>query len=396
MQKSTFTDRTVVFEEIDESLYHQKTFGFDSSMCLKINKVCNHSHISNSKKLFSTFFLISFFIGIVLQQSHAQTKYTYAIGQILDAMPGGLLLPDGTRAFAKKVGLGDAALDPALGHAPLSGQWNNPLAPFGGANYTGTALPGYDSSYYASGTVEEKLFTRVAFNPSTVVNGNTLAYRNAIGYRIWFSRAMSIDQFLFLDIDGGGVGSREWLTAFGYSVNTRIMPSSTSIYTGSTPAPEVIIRSDTAVNASWNTLIDNEIGVAADNFNTTGTNTGLKIIKNIIFGGTNNPSDLQNQALFSFNSPMTDFFVLTGNQGNPNTTVPQNSGISPLSFTVYFDGGDAPSTYLTTATEGGPTHGIANYVPASNTSTLSIGPKISSDPNINGTPDTFDDGFPSG
>ncbi|MBP6618617.1 MAG: cadherin-like domain-containing protein, partial [Leadbetterella sp.] len=42
------------------------------------------------------------------------------------------------------------------------------------------------------------------------------------------------------------------------------------------------------------------------------------------------------------------------------------------------------------------THGIANYVPASNTSTLSIGPKISSDPNINGTPDTFDDGFPSG
>ncbi|MBP6385516.1 MAG: hypothetical protein KA313_02490 [Pseudarcicella sp.] len=318
-------------------------------------------------------------------------------------MPTGFVLPDGTRAFAKKVGIGDASLSPTLGHSDVaglvSGEWNNPTPAFGGTPYNGSAITGYDSSYYANGTVDERLFTRVSYMPSSVANGNTLAYRNAVGYRIWFSRAISFDQFLFLDIDGGDVRNSEWLTAFGYNGNTRVMPSNTSIYTGTTPAPEVIIRSDTAVNNTWNTLIDNEIGVAADNFNTTGTNLGLKIIKTVVFSntGNNNPSDLQNQALFNFNEPISDFFVLTGNQGNTSSnTIPQNSAISPLSFTIYVDGGDAPDSYSGVSAVGGPTHGISNYVPGTNTSSLSIGSNISLDTEIIGLPDTFDDGLPAG
>lgn len=309
-------------------------------------------------KMKTLYILFAFFIGsftIAYSQSSTST-INLAIGKIIDAGAAGIALPDGNRVYAKKIstGLGDITY-------PNFGQWNMNPAETGGFlngvvgmsnNTPGTSaltLPDY------TGNKAPENFTRITNNAAKMDRGESLDYRNSIGIRLWFDNPIPDAKFLFLDIDGHEeTNNREWITSFGYNGNTRVLPSTI------TPGNNLNTRNKGAIDNEWNVLVSTQQGTTAAKFNTISTNPSITVRKN---NATKNavpvdPDEVTAQVYYEYNQPINNFYVLWGILENADNTNIQNSGMSPFSFTISSDFGDAPDTYGTNFDNEGASHGI--------------------------------------
>jgi hypothetical protein len=260
-------------------------------------------------------FLILNVLGANL--AFAQNYESINIGQVLDAGPAGITLPDGTIVRAKVVSSGNGdATDPAIGNN--TGQI--------GGTFNGNTIPAY------AGLTTPTLFTALVNDKVNLRNGGATNYAHAVGFRVYFSRPYKLKQILVLDIDGlvGAGNNSEWTSSFAYNGNTRINPTAFRHTT-----TQIGFDVPGTVAPGWNNLVDAELGAAAEDFNGTTANP-VVAFRNV--DGTGNdvdPDDLPNQVLYDFgNQQATDFFVLWGILPNTSNVAPpnnrQSSGVSPL------------------------------------------------------------------
>lgn len=340
------------------------------------------------KKLnFSSLLLKSamlFAISFITYKGSAQSSVSYSIGEMLAAGSGGLVLADGTIAHAEVIILGTGS--------PLekNGQYNiNDLG--------GGILNGINNNAITTGTIDDSAltiaqyagskrvgdFTAISAFPASVDKGRTSSYANAIGFRIWFSKPINVQQFLMIDCDGNGDNSDpnnpatngEWFSCFGYSGTTQVLPSAITLAPGTDLA-----SSSRTVNNDWSTLVTSKISGAA----TFSTMTFPRITAN---HNSVDPDDIQNQGLFNFTTPVDNVFFLWGIFGDVNSTPgsAQNSAVSPLVFSLYTDFGDAPDTYHTSKVNNGASHEIYNYMPGAQNSTLTLGTTVNFEATGNAT-----------
>ena len=308
----------------------------------------------------------------------AQTKVSIPIGQLLDAGSNGYVLPDGTIVKAERVYMGTA-----VGQTSVTFGVYNTTA-FGGTlngikNINNTTTNSADQAITLKGYVGDKSpskFTRIGFNRFYVKDGvesNTnlnLNFKNAIGFHIWSSRPISMQQLLMLDIDGsinqdqlGGFDNQEWMSCFGLN-NLNVATNKYSEVRPTYTIPSNVNQTDlqispsATVNVNWQNLVQN----------TTGTSTTIDLTdraltycrENDATVSESDPDDTAHQVLIDFGTTKLDhvyaFWGLRNNTGPFISGDLQNSGISPLVFDFAFDFGDAPDTYGTLLKNAGARH----------------------------------------
>ncbi len=301
--------------------------------------------------------------------AQGQTNYSFPISTILNAMPAGVRLPDGTIVRAEKVATGIGS------HSVNSGSAGS-ISNMGGA-FTGTAMSGY------VGNTDPSKFTVIeTANSSTLDGGNGNNCQRSIGFRIYFDRPTVKISFLAIDIDGNNTnpGNAEWVSAFAFNGNT-VVP-----YTQTLSAGTNLGNSAITTNTTWRTLVTNSISATA------GTNLSSPLnVKRSLNGGAL-PNDVTNQVLFDPAVPtaaITDFFVLWGLWQSPLSPTNQTSGLSPIVVRVSPDFGDLPDTYTTLLASAGPSHGVVG--------TLALGvlnnTKPDGTPSVLANTDPDDDGI---
>lgn len=268
--------------------------------------------------------------------SHAQTNYSFPITDILNSMPNGMRLPNGTIVKTEKVTTGTGR------HGTSSGS----PGPDIGGTFTGVTLPAY------VGDKTPTKFTVIGTdNTNTIAGGSANNCQNSVGYRIYFDRPTLKISFLTVDIDGNNTtpGNAEWVTAFAFNGDTYV-PYKQTISTGTN-----LINGNPTISTPWKTTVSNTIdATAAANLP---TNLNVRISNN---GGAS-PDDITNQVLFDpqvDGAAVTNFFLLWGLWRTPSGTNAQTSGLSPVVVRVSPDFGDLPNSYKTLLASGGPSHGI--------------------------------------
>lgn len=301
----------------------------------------------------------------------AQTNYSFPIYSIINSMPNGTRLPNGTIVRAATVVTGTGAHDAASGTA---GSATN----MGGA-FTGTTLSGY------VGSTTPTSFTIVETgNTNTVAGGNGNNCANSIGFRVYFDRPTLKISFLAVDCDGNNTnpGNAEWVSSMAFNDNTFVPYTQT--VNGTTNLATINITTSNA----WRTLVTNTISAtAAANIPSTLS------IQRAANGGAN-PNDVTNQVLFNptvASTPITNFFGLWGLWQTPSGSNSQTSGFSPIVVQVSPDFGDCPNSYKTLLASGGPSHGVVG--------TLALGTlnntKADGQPSVQANLDPDDDGISS-
>lgn len=307
---------------------------------------------------------------LIANSVQSQTNYSFSINSILNSMPAGLRLPDGTIVKAERIVSGTGV------HSAASGTVNPTMM---GGTFTGNTLPQY------VGDPTPNTFSIIETTSSaTIDNGITNNAQNSIGFHIFFDRPTLKISFLAVDIDGFNTspGNAEWVSEFAFNGNTYV------------PYDHIVDPSITVANLNvntsspthtWRTLITNRIGAAA----AANLPTSMRIER--AAGGGIQPDNLNGQVLFNPadpNAAVTDFFLLWGIWQVPASPTVQTSGLSPVVVRVSPDFGDVPDTYKTLLASGGASHGV--------TGTLSLG--VLNNTEANGLPsplangDTGDDG----
>ncbi|MES2431950.1 MAG: GEVED domain-containing protein [Bacteroidota bacterium] len=329
---------------------------------------------------FKTILMVLGLFGM-LQKTAAQSSISYSIGEMLAAGPAGIVLADGTVAHAEIITLNSSNV-----YTANHGSYNT--------MQMGGLLNGVNNVNDNTGTVDDSAltiteyngskrigdFTRISAIPNTIDNGTGSKFGNAVGFRIWFSKPINVEQFLMMDCDGNGQNptatNGEWFSCFGYNNTTLVTPSAITL----APTTDLVSGSH-AVNANWSLLTDSKI---------PGADPITSMTFPRISSSHNNadPDDTGNQGLFDFNAPVDNIFFLWGIYGVVGTgaSAEQNSGVSPLVFSLYTDFGDGPDTYHTTKVNNGASHEIYNYIPEGQNSTLTLGSGVNFEPTGNATP----------
>lgn len=277
--------------------------------------------------------------------SNAQTNYSFSVYGILNAMPTGLRLPNGTIVQAAKITTGIGAHDAASGTA---GSATNM-----GGLFAGNTLPGYvgDQTPTNFSIIETG-------NTNTVAGGNGNNCANSIGFRVYFDRPTIKISFLAVDIDGNNTnpGNAEWVSSMAFNGDVFVP------YTQTVAATTNLATINITTSNAWKTLVTNTVSaIAATNIPTT-----LSIQR--AAGGGVNPNDVAGQVLFNPTVPtaaITNYFGLWGLWQTPSGVNVQTSGFSPIVVRVSPDFGDCPDSYKTLLASGGPSHGVVG--------TLSLG-----------------------
>jgi hypothetical protein len=285
--------------------------------------------------------LFAFLLSTIMLK--AQTNYSFSINSILNAMPAGLRLPNGTIVQAEKIVTGTGV------HSAASGTSNPAMM---GGTFTGVTLPSYAGDHTPSS------FSIIETTSSaTIDNGINTRCQNSIGFRIYFDRPTLKISFLAVDIDGNNTnpGNAEWVSQFAFNGTTYVPYDHLLDATLDTSLETANINAGTTAPHTWRTLITNKIGAAA------AANLPDPIPINRAAGGSYTPDDPRGQVLFNPANPVapvTDFFLVWGIYQTPNTPTVQTSGLSPVVVRVSPDFGDAPDTYKTLLASGGPSHGV--------------------------------------
>lgn len=317
----------------------------------------------------------SAFLAVILfsKTTFAQTIYNYSIEDVLNSMPTGTRLPDGTIMKVKIVTTGTGEESNKMGTTDPTSL---------GGTYNGTALAAYEGSTNAN------LFSNIsASTRGKVDRGNATNCANSVGFHIWFNRPTNYGNLLFLDIDGsinGQFSNQEWSAVFAFNGNTYV-PTSTSFHTTTDLEKQNVTL---GVNHVWRSLVTSRINATA----AANLPSPFSVVKQ------NNPNQEEvdpderpNQFLADPDALVTDFFVLWGiwHDLSAEPTGVQNSGISPISVSLSPDFGDAPNTYKTRLGNDGPSHGVV--------STLKLGATINTeangDPSVEANSHTDDDGI---
>ncbi|MBV4355702.1 GEVED domain-containing protein [Pinibacter aurantiacus] len=269
--------------------------------------------------------------------SHAQTNYSFPITDILNSMPNGMRLPNGTIVKAEKVITGTGR------HGTSSGT----PGPDIGGTFTGVTLPAY------VGDKTPAKFTVIGTdNTSTIAGGRLNNCQNSVGYRIYFDRATLKISFLIVDIDGNNTlpnGNSEWVTAFAFNGDTYV-PYKQTLSTGTN-----LGNSNPTVSTPWKTTVTNTVDATA------AANLPATLTVRISLNGGASPDDVTNQVLFDpqvDGAAVTNFFLLWGLWQTPAAVNSQTSGLSPIVVRVSPDFGDLPNSYKTLLASGGPSHGV--------------------------------------
>lgn len=319
--------------------------------------------------------LLFFGLFAMFQKTSAQSAISYSIGEMLAAGPTGIILADGTVAHAEIITLNSSNI-----YTANHGTYNT--------MQMGGLLNGVNNVNDNTGTIDDSAltiaeyngskrigdFTRISAIPNTIDNGTGSKFGNAAGFRIWFSKPINVEQFLMMDCDGNGLNPNatngEWFSCFGYNNTTLVTPSAITL------APNTdLINGSHNVNPNWSALTASKI---------SGADPITSMTFPRISSNHNNadPDDIGNQGLFDFNTPVDNIFFLWGIYGVVGTggSAEQNSGVSPLVFSLYTDFGDAPDTYHTSKVNNGASHEIYNYIPGSQNSTLTLGSTVNFEP----------------
>ncbi len=270
--------------------------------------------------------------------AQGQTNYSFPISTVLNSMPTGVRLPNGTIVKAERVVT-------ATGSHSVNSGTAGTVANMGGV-FSGTTIATYvGNTAPASFTVIETA------NSSTLDGGNANNCQGSIGFRIYFDRPTVKISFLALDIDGNNTnpGNAEWVSAFAYNGNT-VVP-----YTQTVSAATNLGNSNITTNTSWRTLVTNTISATA------GTNLSTNLDVKRSLNGSAQPNDINNQVLYNPTNPadaITDFYILWGLWQTPPAATNQTSGLSPIVVRVSPDFGDLPDTYTTLLASAGPSHGV--------------------------------------
>lgn len=277
----------------------------------------------------------------------SQTNYSFSINSILNSMPAGLRLPDGTIVKADRIATGGGV------HSAASGTVNPTMM---GGTFTGNTLPQYEGDHTPA------TFSIIETTSSTTIdNGISNNAQKSIGFHIYFDRPTLKISFLAVDIDGFNTspGNAEWVSEFAFNGNTYV------------PYDHIVDPSITVANLTvntsspthtWRTLITNTIGAAA------AANLPASMRIERAAGGGIQPDNLNGQVLFNPSNPsaaVTDFFLLWGIWQVPASPTVQTSGLSPVVVKVSPDFGDVPDSYKTLLASDGASHGV--------TGTLSLG-----------------------
>ncbi len=315
----------------------------------------------------------------------SQSNYSFSVSDILASMPNGLRMPDGTIAKAKKIktGAGNYATDHGQPGPDVGGMLDNSPP-----NATSTSNCQTIGAY--NSTKMPTKFSKLSGPNLLIQSGEFENATSSIGFRIYFDRPTIYSNFLIMDLDGwndgSGIGSAEWVTSFGFNSNTFITASNTK-----STASEITSELENATvtidaNHSWKSLITSELNATAAS-NLPATYTIVK--QGELDSGESDPDEIQNQVVFNPLSAVTDFFVLWGIWKTDVDPFTQSSGVSPITVTVSPDFGDAPNSYKTLLTSGGPSHGI--------TDNLKFGSTITTEadglPSTNANNSTDDDGI---
>jgi hypothetical protein len=284
-----------------------------------------------------------FVFSVSSNHAYAQTIYSFSITNILNSMPTGTRLPDGTIVKAEKIVTGIGV------HSAASGT-SNP-ANMGGT-FTGITLPSYVGDHTPS------TFSVIETTSSnTIDNGINTRCQNSIGFRIFFDRPTLKISFLAVDIDGNNTnpGNAEWVSQFAFNGNTYVPYDHLLDATLDTSLETANITAATTSPHTWRTLITNKIGATA------AANLPDPMPINRAAGGGYTPDDPRGQVLFNPANPaaaVTDFFLVWGIYQSPAAPTVQTSGLSPVVVKVSPDFGDAPDSYKTLLASGGPSHGV--------------------------------------
>ncbi|PZF74837.1 GEVED domain-containing protein [Taibaiella soli] len=299
----------------------------------------------------------------------AQTNYSFPIYSIINSMPNGMRLPNGTIVRAATIATGTGAHDAVSGTA---GSTTNM-----GGTFSGTTMTGY------VGNTTPTTFTVIeTANTNTIAGGTGNNCANSIGFRVYFDRPTLDISFLALDCDGFNTnpGNAEWVSSMAFNADAFVP------YTQTTSAGTLLVTQSITTNNTWRTLATNTISATA----ATNIPTTLSIQR--ATGGGANPNDIVNQVLFNPtdpNAPVTNFFGLWGLWQTPAGINNQTSGFSPIVVTVSPDFGDDPDSYKTLLASGGPSHDVVG--------TLALGilnsPKADGQPSALANLDPDDDGL---
>lgn len=190
----------------------------------------------------------------------------------------------------------------------------------------GTSLGGvfdgayFDQANHAGGAAADATRLNVS-NAQSVLNGEATDFANAVGFRVTFSKAVKLDHFYFVDIDGSNAYVGEWVTSFALHGSQLITPELT------TASPtNVLLLEDEAIAASWGTDLGITPPSTLDVARTTrGTyaNSG---------NGGALPGEPDHQALADYDGQSaTTLYVFMGGASAAGTGG-QNSGVSAFQF----------------------------------------------------------------
>ncbi|MDF2190656.1 GEVED domain-containing protein [Paraflavitalea sp. CAU 1676] len=292
-------------------------------------------------KLLLPFVLLITLALCATQHILAQTNYSFSINAILNSMPNGLRLPNGTIVKVDKITTGTGV------HSATSGQ----PGPQMGGTFTGNTLPQYVGDHTPT------QFSVIETTSSATIDGGVNNNcQNSIGYRIYFDRPTIKISFLSVDIDGTNTnpGNAEWVSSFAYNGTTLVPYDQINSSSGIDAVGATTINTS-AAGHNWRTLITSTLGAAA-----TANFPNSYIIQRAAGGGFP-PDDVRGQALFTPTDPnaaITSFFLMWGLWQVPAAPTTQTSGLSPIVVRVSPDFGDLPDSYATLLASGGASHGV--------------------------------------
>jgi len=275
--------------------------------------------------------------------TQAQTYYySFPLYSIVNAMPTGMKLPDGTTVKAEKISTGTGVYTDTSGTAATGTNM--------GGTFTGKTIAAYTGSKIPTE------FTVIQGNVQTIDNGVNANCAASIGFRIYFDRPTTNINFLGVDIDGAynganNPGNAEWVSSIAFNGNT-FVPFN-QIKSGNNLSSANITL---GANHSWRTLVTNKISATAA--------ANIPSTLPVKYAGNNglDPDDTVSQVFFNpatAGALVTDYFFMWGLYAQTNNVGgQQRSGVSPIVVSVKSDFGDAPDSYKTLLASGGPSHGV--------------------------------------
>ncbi len=263
-----------------------------------------------------------FFLLLISVSMQAQSPANFSVGQILAAGSNGLLLPNGTTAYAESIELGTGVTRNTHGeyltteHGGTLNGINNINNNSGTINSNALTLGGYTGSAVVGD------FTRFSGAPCTIDEGTTGSnrFKDAIGFRVWFTQPVLVKEFLVVDVDGHGNNS-EWVASFAYNGTSMIAPAIT--------AGNWLTNQSRNVNVNWAAMVNAKIPGAGAAF------SNLAFPKET--GNVNeegDPDEIRGQVIFDYSSQLVDnIFFLFGVSGEAGICAgTQNVSVSPVTL----------------------------------------------------------------